>query len=179
MTNTNPRDLIQRLSKRLEHLQFYTPVYDLPSQSALINEADAYLDQPEPEGLTEEEILNLSEEHCVSYTRPGGDVIYPYKDGTDMKDDVLSFARALIAADRARWGRPAVEPKPVSERPWEREGWCDAEWRCWWGRPSGELCNSDWFLATRTEVKEFCDLCSPTVSLPYYALPVPTTKETP
>jgi len=105
---TTERDLIQRLTERLDHLHSN---YDLPCQSALIAEALDYLDQPEPEGLTDEEILNLSEDHCVSYTRPGGDVIYPYKDGTDMKDDVLSFARALIAADRARCGRAAVEPK--------------------------------------------------------------------
>jgi len=74
----------------------------------IIGRMRAALAQPKPEALTDEEILNLSEEHCVSHTRPGGDVIYPYKDGTDMKDDVLSFARALIAADRARWGRPAT-----------------------------------------------------------------------
>ena len=64
--------------------------------------------EPVPEGPTDEEILDLSEEHGVSYTRPGGEVIYLYQDGTDMKDDVLSFARALIAADRARWGRPTT-----------------------------------------------------------------------
>ena len=23
-------------------------------------------------------------------------------------------------------------PVPVSDRPWEREGWCDAEGECWW-----------------------------------------------
>jgi hypothetical protein len=66
-----------------------------------------------------------------------------------------------------------TEPVPVSERPWEREGWCDAEGRCWWGRPSEELCNSDWYLATRAEVEEFCSGCMPIVSLPHNALPVP------
>ena len=69
------------------------------------------LAQPEPEGLTDEEILNLSQEHQVSFTMCDGGVIYPLQEGADMKDDVLSFARALIAADRARWGRPAVEPE--------------------------------------------------------------------
>ena len=106
---TTERDLIQRLTERLDHLHSN---YDLPCQSALIAEALDYLDQPEPEALTDEEILNLSEEHCVSYTRPGGDVIYPYRGsaayGTDVRDDVLSFARAIIAADRARWGRPTT-----------------------------------------------------------------------
>ena len=66
------------------------------------------LDQPEPQEPTDEEILNLSEEHCVSYTRLDGSVTYPYENDMNMKDDVLFFARALIAADRARWGRPVT-----------------------------------------------------------------------
>jgi hypothetical protein len=34
----------------------------------------------------------------------------------------------------ARWGNsaaPAPKPIPVSERPWERDGWRDTEGRCW------------------------------------------------
>ena len=78
----------------------------------LLSRVRAALDQPEPQGLTDEEILNLSQEHQVSCTMCDGGVIYPLQAGADMKDDVLSFARALITADRARWGRPAVEPVP-------------------------------------------------------------------
>lgn len=33
---------------------------------------------------------------------------------------------------------PAVVPVAVAERPWEREGWCDAEKQCWIGRPEFE-----------------------------------------
>jgi hypothetical protein len=72
---------------------------------------------------------------------------------------------------------PAVVPVAVSERPWEREGWRDAEGRCWWGRPSEELCNSDWFLATRDEVEDFCSECMPIVSLPHNAIPLPQAGE--
>jgi hypothetical protein len=72
---------------------------------------------------------------------------------------------------------PAVVPVAVSERPWEREGWRDAEGRCWWGRPSEELCNSDWYLATRDEVEEFCSECMPIVSLPHNAIPLPQAGE--
>jgi hypothetical protein len=46
MTDTNPRDLIRRLTEKLDHLHCY---YNVPDQSALIAEARAYLDQPEPE----------------------------------------------------------------------------------------------------------------------------------
>lgn len=48
---------------------------------------------------------------------------------------VVDLARAVLA----RWGRLAAAPVPLSERPWERDGWCDAEGRCygwdgdyWW-----------------------------------------------
>jgi len=47
------RNLIQRLADELDDLHCQ---YNVPNQSALINEAHAYLDKPEPEGLTEEEI---------------------------------------------------------------------------------------------------------------------------
>ena len=92
-----------------------SPEYHSSSLNDVIRQIDAlmelraYLSQPEPEGLTDEEILDLSQEHGVSYTRLGGEVIHPYQEVVDIKDDVLSFARAVIAADRARWGRPAVK----------------------------------------------------------------------
>ena len=41
--------------------------------------------------------------------------------------ELIAFARAVFA----RWGRPAIEPVPVSERPWERKGWCDEDGWCW------------------------------------------------
>ena len=84
-----------------------------------VREMRQQLAQPEPQGLTDEEILNLSEEHCVSYTRLDGSVTYPYENDMNMKDDVLFFARALIAADRARCGRPAIQPEP--EEPTDSE----------------------------------------------------------
>ena len=114
------RDLIQRLADELYNYECLTsrrPPDYIPAPSPLIDEARALLSQPEPEGLTDEEILNLSEEHGVSYTTLGGFVIHPYQEFVihpyqevvDIKDDVLSFARAVIAADRARSGRPAIE----------------------------------------------------------------------
>jgi len=86
MTDTT-RDLIQRLTERR-----------LLAHVALITEAHDLLDQPEPEGLTEWELLDL-----------GNDVMgNPLPCDPDL---LLAFARALIAADRARWGRPATEPE--------------------------------------------------------------------
>jgi hypothetical protein len=62
--------------------------------------------QPEPQGPTDEELLELSAHHGVSYTMSSGEVVYPMQQSCDMRDDVLSFARAVLA----RWGRPAIEP---------------------------------------------------------------------
>jgi hypothetical protein len=73
------------------------------------------------------------------------------------------FALAVLA----RWGRPA-QPTPVSERPWEREGWCDAWDTCWMWHPINFhycLCRPDPSVHTH--------------SLPHWALPLPTTTSSP
>ena len=68
-----------------------------------------------------------------------------------MRDDLAAAARALAGFDRAnvkaagamriilnryavnharavlaKWGNPTPQPVAVSERPWERDDWCDA-----------------------------------------------------
>jgi hypothetical protein len=63
---------------------------------------------------------------------------------------------------------PTIQPVPVSERPWEREGWCDVEGRCWMGHPGDAEFIPSWRLC-RPE-----DAPSMTCSLPHYALPTPT-----
>jgi len=47
MTDTNPRDLIRRLTEKLDELNCN---FNVPNQSALIAEARAALAQPEPQG---------------------------------------------------------------------------------------------------------------------------------
>jgi len=56
---TTERDLIQRLAHELckyECLTSRRPPDYIPAPSPLVAEARAFLDQPEPEGLTDEEI---------------------------------------------------------------------------------------------------------------------------
>jgi len=112
MTDTT-RDLIQRLTEELTNairvIHNEDGTHHISTSAPVLDEAHAYLAQPEPEGLTDEEILDLSEEHGVSYTTLRGFVIHPYQEVVDIKDYVLSFACALIAADRARWGRPVTQ----------------------------------------------------------------------
>ena len=105
MTDTSPRDLIRRLADALndmsEHLEAESPAPTVQNAHNAWKEAHTYLAQPEPEGPTDNEILALSQWHEVSYTLTNGSVIYPLQEGTDMKDAVLSFTRAVLA----RWGK--------------------------------------------------------------------------
>ena len=149
MNNTSTdtfRSLCEKLTDAYEH-----ELNKRGMGCGLIDRARSALAQPEAEGPTYEELLDLASDHGVS------------------REDIGPLVSTILD----RWGSPAIEPVPVSERPWKREGWCDADGRCWWGRPLDELCNSDWFLATRADVEEFCDCPPPVVSLPHHALPVP------
>jgi hypothetical protein len=61
--------------------------------------------------------------------------------------------------------RPTVEPVPVAERPWEREGWCDAEGRCYgWDGAYW------WMVGNPGAANETITHC-----LPHHALPTPKT----
>ena len=85
-----------------------------------------------------------------------------------------AFDKALDRARKelGRWGGAAVQPVPVSERPWERPGWCDAEGRCWRFDP----CENGWWSYGYP-----LDLmASPgpwTHMSPHWALPVPAADE--
>jgi hypothetical protein len=70
--------------------------------------ARAALSQPVPEGPTDEELVELTDSYGVSVEDIG----------------------PLVSTVLARWGRPAVEPVPVSERLPGPED-CDAKGRCW------------------------------------------------
>jgi hypothetical protein len=127
------------------------------------------LSQPEAEGPTDEEILALSQWHEVSYTLSNGSVVYPMQEGTDMKDAVLSFTRAVLT----RWGRPAIEPVPVSERPiLKSSNFNDANGHCWCGTSASvdETGDLSVEMPPSWELRKPCaqDDCV----LPHHALPV-------
>ena len=113
----------------------------------VINEMRSHLAQPEPEGPTDEELLDLANDHGVSTDKP--------------------FS-ALVSTILTRWGRPAIEPVPVEERLPGPED-CDAEGRCWLrGNVEG-----DWRLVdpSNTGVPQLKYCFSHW--LPRHALPVP------
>jgi hypothetical protein len=94
-------------------------------------------------------------------------------DLADGFDQGTPEERALErSATLLRQPAPAVVAVAISERPWEREGWCDADGKCWWGRQADDFCNPDWHYATRSEVEEFCSDAMPQVSLPWWAISI-------
>jgi hypothetical protein len=77
-----------------------------------------------------------------------------------------ALAEAILSHPGSRW-RPAIEPVPVSERPWEREGWCDLDGECWWGC---ELCGvASWVMVNPARVDAGW-------LLPAHVLPIPAPK---
>ena len=61
-------------------------------------------------------------------------------------------------------------PVAVSERPWERGGWCDHGGRCWFGSV-GSRCNDPGWVYRKP-----CDVLHQTISLPHNALPLPAPQ---
>jgi hypothetical protein len=113
------------------------------------------LAQPEPQEPTQKEAVALySEIMAVNNCQTLGEM-------------AEHFARAILD----RWGRPAIEPVPVSERPWERKGWCDADGQCWMGDAGGRGFVPSWRLCKPD------DSCL-AWSLPHWALPVPNSYST-
>jgi hypothetical protein len=111
--------------------------------------------------VKDEEILALAESHEISYNADYGRWEYPFQEGYDMRKDLLSYSRALIALCAI----PTIEPVPVAERLPGPED-CDAEGRCFvW----------DW-LATEWRFLErdiFDYGWQDAYWLPHHALPVP------
>ena len=108
--------------------------------------------EPEPQGPTQKEAVALySEVMAVNNCQTLGEM-------------AEHFARAVLA----RWGRPAIEPVPVSERPWERGEWCNKEGMCWMGDAGGRGFVPSWRLCKPD------DSCL-AWSLPHWALPVPNS----
>ena len=105
-------ELLEALENAIRVIHHEDGTRHISTADAVIAKADAALAQPEPQGPTDEEILALSQEHGVSYTRLNGGVIYPRPEGYDIRDDVLSFARAVLA----RWGQPTT-PETTDEQP--------------------------------------------------------------
>jgi hypothetical protein len=171
---TDLRALCARMADELDHYRQLL-MGDRREIHALAAEARAALAQPEPQGPTDEELLDFMPETMradfsyaakLSSDATGGQV-KPGIFRVALNTAALEYARAVLA----RWGRPAIEPVPVSERLPGPED-CDGEGRCWWFSPPAcgphtiRLC---WTFDSET-------LEGDTHWLPRWALPVPVVE---
>ena len=94
---------------------------------------------------------------------------------------------ALILAALRRWGcdpqlqskriagpRPASTPIPVSERPWEQEGWLNAEQQCWlFDCGYSYITPPSWELVHGCELEIICSTKKVVWCLPHWAIAIP------
>ena len=123
MTDTNPRDLIRRLADEFEYWLVQAEwaqtvqgsVEDIERAHNLVDEARAYLAQPEPEGLTDEALLAIAAASIKPY-EDSGIAIGEYEPETERAVEVygselIAFARAVLA----RSGRPVFRQKELTD----------------------------------------------------------------
>ena len=87
--------------------------------------------------------------------------------GTADEVNLRGIRAALAAAPQER--QAAIVPVPVSEQPWDREGWCDEQGRCWFFDP----CDHGWWWL-RSALFIDGDPAPLTHCLPAHALPLPS-----
>jgi hypothetical protein len=119
---------------------------------AALNAAEAV--RLKPVGPSLEEVEDLCEEHefCV--------------EGYESTECL----QGLINDAVARYSGSTIAPIHVSERPWEQEGFCDANGCCWWFHRETFGRNACWCYSRGSGVEAFC--------LPHWALPISAAPET-
>ena len=220
MNTNNARAVIQRLLDTVKPR--YTDPEDIVAVARALNAARAELAKPEQQGPSLEDLGPLISWLTESATQSAdagrstdaGMLTWAAQvvgervdeDATESEpqgptsDELQTMAAEFAArtpeefalAVLARWGRPAVTPIPVSERPWEREGWCDAQGRCWVGEPEMDaLARSDYPLGESSDFDVlppewklvdptiFFSSARPIFLLPHWVLPLPATTPTP
>lgn len=90
----------------------------------------------------------------------------------DLEEDSWFVARAaiVIAQQAAELTVLRGVPVAVSERPWEREGWCDPGGRCWLGSVGSRGNDPGWVY------RKPCKILHQTISLPHNAIPLPAPQ---
>jgi hypothetical protein len=166
--STDYRAELQRLVKAYDEHGGRWPDEDVQALFQAVKAARTALAQPEPEGPTEKQVMDLADDCAFDRQEisgfDGGRTFHGH--GWECTDDQLvTFATELLT----RCARPTIEPVPVSERPWEREGWCDEYGMCWRFDP----CDRGWWsygpiLPSDGDPAPF------THWLPHHALPIPT-----
>ena len=150
---TDFRALCARMADELDHYRQLL-MDDRRATHALAAEARALLAQPEPQGPTNDELIQLAiDTRLYRFQATAGDPVQYEM----TEQQVHAFARAVLA----RWGRPAIEPVPVSER-WPEFSDCNSFEEVWAFNPVLD----HWKL---TRINRSIH----THWLPHWALPVP------
>ena len=148
---------------------FNTYAVDEPHHDLLVR-ARAALAQPEPQKVTDEELLGIEDLQATWNAQADA-----FNSWDELGiDEIVWWAQRQALA---RWSRPAIEPVPVSEGlPGPKD--CDAEGRCWGLANTPHLdgcCYKTWKLVP-------CSWVGPgntsTHWLPHWALPVPKVNNT-
>jgi hypothetical protein len=158
-------ELVQRLLARFHTGDTLEATWAMAAQWGADQERRWQHAQPEPQGpISEAELENGWNQQADQFNQW----------------DSLSLGEQLAwaqARSLARWGRPAIEPVPVSDPPGPED--CDSEDQCWLWRTDG--------------IEEFWELVIPSYNiheynwtsqwkythwLPHWALPVPAPANT-
>ncbi len=144
------------------------------TDAELIFRVRAALSQPEPQGPTDEEPTDQEiEEWADAAAEVPLEEMDPEVHGWRRCFKSDEFSETIRAA-LARWGRPAIEPVPTSERPiLKSDPFNNADGHCWCGLSDfiDETGDHPVSFPASWELREPCpqDDCV----LPHWALPVP------
>jgi hypothetical protein len=157
---TDFRALCAELLQALE-TEGYAHWTQTPNEDELCLRARAALAQPEPQGVTDEELLGIEDLEAAWNAQADA-----FNSWDELGiDEIVWWAQRQALA---RWGTPAIQPVPVSERlPLHLAGELDDQGTCWNYHPIN---------------LHYC-LCVPDPSihthwLPHWALPVPESNST-
>jgi hypothetical protein len=134
MTDSTPVNWRALCAELLAGADEYTGMNPYMRLDNAMKAARAALAQPEPQGPSDKELLELMPETMrdeFSYAAnvcsdAMGGRVKPGIFRVALNTAALEYAHAVLT----RWGRPAIKPVPVSERLPGPED-CDAEGRCW------------------------------------------------
>ena len=154
------RAMCAELVDELEDWIFCDDEDEIADAHSLIDRVRAELAQPVAEGPSELELETIELALWDKYRTEG------WGGAEFMYDTDFTYALKKYRAALARWGHP-TPPVAVSEHPWERDGWCDEQGRCWWtANKPGPLPPSWWMVSIPQS-------CTDGIMLPAHALPTP------
>jgi hypothetical protein len=165
-------ELVDELNQYLDgYLEADLPDENTDETVLLLRRARTALNQPEPVGPTDEELEELAQ----PFTLIGDDGM------TGSIYDEAGYARAVLS----RWGRPAIEPIPVSERlpgPEDCAPWPDEPDATPWAWAAKEVAGGwEWAQISMSGIgtetfKRIIAGGGWTHWLPHWALPIPSTN---